>query len=34
MPISDHNQPKIIKVILNFTFLEWLIADFTFGNDK
>ena len=27
MPISDHNQPKIIKVILNFPFLTRLIPD-------
>ena len=25
--ISDHNQPKIIKVILNFSFLTRLIPD-------
>ena len=31
MPIFDHNQPKIIKAILNFHFLTRLITDFTFG---
>ena len=30
MPIFDHNQPKIIKPILNFPFLTRLITDYTF----
>ena len=30
MPIFDHNQPKIIKVIIIFPFLTRLITDFTF----
>ena len=29
MPIFDDNQPKIIKVIINFPFLTRLITNFT-----
>ena len=32
MPIFDHNQPKIIKLILIFPFLtDLIITDFTFS---
>ena len=30
MSIFDHNQPKIIKVILNFLFLTRLISEYRF----
>ena len=33
MLILDHNQPKIIQVILNFPFLARLITDFTCFQD-
>ena len=33
MLIFDHNQPKIIQVILNFPFLARLITDFTCFQD-